>query len=120
MKVAMDVWFASEVPHHVRAFDLPCIPYLIGSDIVLASVPRDVKTIDDMLLLDRLDRGLNVLLAKHSHHALHRTDQEFLLICTQLRARKPTGFGWGFDDSFGSFATRLASNQTCRLLLPRQ
>ena len=75
MKVAVDVWLASEVPHHVGAFDLPCVPYLIGSDIVFASVPRDMKSIDDMLLLDRLDRRLNVFLTKHGHHALHRIDQ---------------------------------------------
>lgn len=29
MKVAVDVWLASEVPYHVRSFDLPCIPHLI-------------------------------------------------------------------------------------------
>ena len=36
VEVAVDVGLAAEVPDHVRAFDLPGVPHLVGTDVVFS------------------------------------------------------------------------------------
>ena len=67
----MDVGLTAKIPDHVWTFDLPGIPDLVGADIVFTSVPRNVESIDDSLLLYGIEGCFDVVIAKHGHHLFH-------------------------------------------------
>ncbi len=112
VKVAVDVWGSAEVPHQIRAFDLPNVPDAVTTDVEIPAVTGDEKRGEEVFLLDGLDGCVDIIRSETREHAAHGFEEGGLLVPREGCNGETGNVGCAReDDSSGLLGPRFGIHQ---------